>query len=366
MTNLTLPESVTTIEGYCFSGCSGLTDVTLPEGLTSIGGMCFYSCNNLRSISLPSTLKKVGSSLFAGIDRIVVMCFATEPPMASYNDKAVDDNCRLFVWQESVDKYKESSAWKAAYCIKPLYPVNVIVMRDNVTLMKKQTVKLECSMLPENAFNKNVVWSSSNEDIATVTEDGEVKAVSVGGVDITAEAADGSGITAVCHVTVKGDKEPWITVKDIKFDESSVTIAAGEAHKLNVSITPLDATDKELIWKSADPSVVTVSSDGTIVGVSEGNASIYAITTDGSYLIVKCEVTVTASTGIGSISAGKVKLAVSNRHLTVEGLRNSDIIKIMNTAGITLYEGMKHEVELNAAGVYIIKVNGSTLKFSVE
>lgn len=362
--SVNLSEGITKISSYCFYDCTSLKDINLPEGITSLGSMSFYSCKALTSISLPSTLENVGSDLFAGAGKVVVLCFAVEPPAST--EKAMNNDCRLFVWKESVDKYKGSSVWNKAFCIKPLYPVNVIIMKDEITLGKKGKAKLEYSLLPDNAANKDVTWSSSDEDIVTVTEDGEITAVSVGVAYITAEAADGSGTTAECMVTVKGAEEPWTPVTNIKLGESRVTIAAGESHKLNATISPANATDKELLWKSSDPSVVTVNSDGTIVGVSEGKAVITAKATDGSGKAVTCEVNVTQATGIGNISNDEVKLVVNRRHLTVKGLSANDIIQIMNANGITVYEGTKHETDLNAAGVYIIKVKGKTLKLSVE
>lgn len=145
-----------------------------------------------------------------------------------------------------------------------------------------------------------------------------------------------------------------------------MTIAAGESHKLNATISPANATDKELLWKSSDPSVVTVNSDGTIVGVSEGKAVITAKATDGSGKAVTCEVNVTQATGISNTANDEVKLVVNRRHLTVKGLSANDIIQIMNANGITVYESTKHETDLNAAGVYIMKVKGKALKLSVE
>lgn len=63
---------------------------------------------------------------------------------------------------------------------------------------------------------------------------------------------------------------------------------------------------------------------------------------------------------------GEVKLIVNNRHLKVEGLADHEVIQVVNSIGFTVYRGTDHEVDLKAAGVYIIKVKGKTLKFSVK
>ena len=152
----------------------------------------------------------------------------------------------------------------------------------------------------------------------------------------------------------------------IKFEESPVTIALGETKKLNVIFNPVNATNKELDWVSAKSSVVEVDKEGNILGVSEGKAIVSAKTKDGSNLTINCVVTVIPSTGISNITMGEVKLIVNNRHLKVEGLADHEVIQVVNSIGFTVYRGTDHEVDLKAAGVYIIKVKGKTLKFSVK
>lgn len=63
---------------------------------------------------------------------------------------------------------------------------------------------------------------------------------------------------------------------------------------------------------------------------------------------------------------GDVKLIVNKRHLKVEGLSDNDVIQVVNTIGYTVYRGTEHEVDLDAAGIYIVKVKGKTLKVSVK
>ena len=66
-----------------------------------------------------------------------------------------------------------------------------------------QTASLTATVNPDNAANKNITWSSSDSSIATVNANGTVTAVANGTADITATAADGSGVSAKCNVTVK-------------------------------------------------------------------------------------------------------------------------------------------------------------------
>ncbi len=64
--SITIPSSITSIGSYAFSGCTGLTDITIPNGITSIGVSSFSGCTNLKSITIPSSVTSIGGSAFSG------------------------------------------------------------------------------------------------------------------------------------------------------------------------------------------------------------------------------------------------------------------------------------------------------------
>ena len=135
---------------------------------------------------------------------------------------------------------------------------------------------------------------------------------------------------------------------------------------MNVLFNPVNASNKTLQWKSVNSDVASVDKDGNVLGVSAGKSIIQAKTTDGSNLTINCVVTVIPSTGISNITMGEVKLIVNNRHLKVEGLADHEVIRVVNSIGFTVYRGTDHEVDLNASGIYIVKMRGKTIKFNVK
>ena len=150
-----------------------------------------------------------------------------------------------------------------------------------------KTVQLTPTVLPNDATNKNVVWSSSNTAVATVSETGLVNAVGSGTATITATAADGSGVTATCEVTVK------IPVTSITLDKTSEMLTEmGQTIQLTPTVLPDNATDKTVTWSSSNPAVATVSDTGLVTAVGEGTATITAMAADGSGVTATCEVTV--------------------------------------------------------------------------
>lgn len=139
-------------------------------------------------------------------------------------------------------------------------------------------------MLPADATNKAVSWSSSNTGVATVDASGVVTAVGGGTGTITVKTADG-GYTASCTVTVT------VPVTGVSLDKSALVINKGNTGSLTATITPADATDKAVTWNSSNTSIATVDSFGHVTAVSYGTATISATTQDGGFASV-CTVSV--------------------------------------------------------------------------
>lgn len=146
--------------------------------------------------------------------------------------------------------------------------------------------QLAATIFPEEAANKKVLWSSSDESVAQVDQDGLVSAVAVGQAVITAATEDG-GFTATCTVTVT------VPVSGISLNHTSRALAVGDApFQLAAMIFPEGATNKKVIWSSSDHSVALVDQDGLVSAVAAGQAVITAATEDGGFTAT-CTVTVT-------------------------------------------------------------------------
>ena len=355
-----------------------IINVVLPKGTKYVNNNAFNGCAYIQSIKMPATMDHINDDIFVGCSALKdVYCYAEEvPEFIGVNDpSAMNDvfaNATLHVVYGHEQAYKADAWWKrfsnVAGCDAPSEDevTSVVLNQTELTMKPDETIQLTATVYPTNATNKKLIWTSSNDDVAMVTDEGFVLAMAEGEADITATSAENSSIKAVCHIKVEKEKVPVITIVGIKFEESPVTISMGETKKLNVIFNPIDATNKQLEWKSTKTSVVDVDQDGNIIGVSEGKAIITAKTTDGSNLTINCVVTVVPATGINDITIGNVKLIVENRRLKVEGLAENDIIQVVDYAESTIYRGTDHEVYLNTSGVYIVKVKGKTMKIHVK
>ena len=141
---------------------------------------------------------------------------------------------------------------------------------------------LTATVEPDNATNKNVSWSSSDPEVATVA-DGVVTPVKAGAATITVTTEDGE-YSATCKVTVI---QP---ATGITLDKQKVTLVGAATEQLKATVVPAEA-DQTVVWKSSNDSVATVDQTGKVTSVSKGAATITASTEDGTYS-QDCAVTV--------------------------------------------------------------------------
>ena len=165
---------------------------------------------------------------------------------------------------------------------------SVMLNRSALSLEKGQRTSLSATVCPDNATNKNVNWTSSNTGVATVSN-GIVTAVSKGSARITATAADGSGKSASCVVTVTGD----ILVTSIALTPSNTTLRVGYSIYPSVTVCPADATNKCVTWSSANSNIASVNpNSGLVYAKAIGVTTIYATACDGSGVCGCCTVRV--------------------------------------------------------------------------
>ena len=149
---------------------------------------------------------------------------------------------------------------------------------------------LTVSGSPSNATNKQLLWKSSNSEVASVSSTGDSKgkviAAGKGTAVIRAEATDGSGKYVSCVVTVNN-----IQILNVYLDKSSLDLSEGDTATITATIYPTNTTTKALKWTSSNTSVATVDSKGNVIaGSTKGYAIITASATDGSGKFAECVV----------------------------------------------------------------------------
>ena len=172
--------------------------------------------------------------------------------------------------------------------------VNKITLnKTTASVTKGKTLQLTATVTPGNATNKTVTWSTSNKNVATVSENGLVIAKSAGTAIITCTAKDGSNVKATCKITVKN---PVVKVTKVTLNKTTATLAPKETLTLKATVIPTNATNKAVTWKSSNTKIATVSSSGKVTAKAAGTVTITCRAKDGSGKKATCKITVYTNT----------------------------------------------------------------------
>ena len=231
----------------------------------------------------------------------------------------------------------------------------------NVTGVKLSTDKLslivngEASRLtatvePANATNQNATWSSSDDTVATVDQDGTVTPHAKGTATITVTTEDGAH-TATCKVTVI---QP---ATGITLDQEKATIVGAKTLQLKANVEPADA-DQTLVWKSSDGGVATVDQNGLVTAVTKGNTTVTVATPDGAFFKT-CAVTVSnpvsavtvdraildlkkgEKTSVNVTVTGALVGAVDDDNIKIDAENSNGAFKVTEADGVYTVEAIK-------------------------
>jgi len=263
-----------------------VTDVTInesaPESL-AIGATCSFTCTVAPEGATDKTVTWSSSnSAIASVDQTGKVTGVAE------------GNCTIEC------KSNSNTSIKATRTIKVVkVPVSSITLNPQSISMDKASsydpITIEATILPDNATNREVIWSSNNESLVTV-KDGTLKITTdtTGEAIITCSATDDSGKSATCKVTIV---EKSIKVTGITLNTTTIEGAYGEIDPvtLTATIAPEDATAQDVNWVSNNTDVATITPNGTqctVTIVGGGEATITCSATDDSGKSATCSVKV--------------------------------------------------------------------------
>lgn len=216
--------------------------------------------------STVATVDESGLVTPVSVGETVVTCKATD-------NSNVTASCTIKVTPIYISSISIPESWEAE--VGNILNINAIVM-------------------PENATNKTIKWSSSNTFIADVDDNGNVTAKSVGKCTVKARTTDGSDLESICKITVLPT-----AIESLSLNSTAFSCKVGESFRIKATILPENATVKTLNWSSSDENIATVDSWGEVRIYNVGDCKIHAHTTDGSDIDAVCIAT-------GTLDAGEV------------------------------------------------------------
>lgn len=220
---------------------------------------------------------------------------------------------------------------------EPAAPIEVtaIALKASTTIAIGDTETLTVTYTPADAnTGKALTWKSDNTTVATVDANGVVKGIAAGKANITATSTTNPAITATCAVTVQA-----VAVKGVSLNKTSINLQVVGSETLTATVTPANATNKEIIWNTSDGSIATIN-NGKVTAVAAGQTTITATTVDGNKTAT-CTVTVTAgppvpSTGLTThypeVYEAKDLAGGYNGKLTVFGGREYEVYYVSRDA----------------------------------
>ena len=286
------PDVVSVFEGWIYCNAAGTATITAQAGNRTA------TCRvTVRKKTVPVSSVELNKTSLQLFEEDTFQFTATVGPddasdktvtwKSSNTDVAtIDRNGLLTARAVGSATVTATAGGVSAQCIvnvsrKIVHATSVVLDRTTLEIARGRVATLTATVLPENATDKTVTWSSSNKGVATVDKNGNVTAITAGTATIT--AAVGS-LTASCAVTV------FVPVSSITLNVTNKVLKENETLKLTATVKPTDASHPSVTWTTDRPDIATVDDNGVVTAVSEGVAVITATADD-----VKATCTITVS-----------------------------------------------------------------------
>ena len=219
LTNINIPNSVTAISNYAFEGCSNLTNISIPNSVTNIGNGAFSDCSSLTTINIPNSVTNIGSLAFYGC-----------PSLATVNI----GNSVTTIGEGAFWHWEGDVALNNVYCYATIPPECINGYYDDYTTFSHYSATLHVPATSLAAYFTAPEWSN--------------------------------------FANIVGDA---VVPTGIAISRDSVEVQSDEQFELTATVTPANASCKEVTWYSTDTSIATVE-NGVVTAVGYGECDIFA------------------------------------------------------------------------------------------
>lgn len=288
---------------------------TVPNTIKKIYDGAFSYCPELETVVFPASVISFGNNIFASNSKLKSITIFNPEPATLESSFNVSD-VFILVPKQSVNLYRNTYRWQDMN-IKAIGSIaeNITMGAAELTLEVGSESQLQCTVLPETAENKTVTWNTTDANVVTVDEMGNLIAVSEGEAIVSATTNDGTNLVANCKIKVVGAKATDINqFKDVIYVENTkafigknATLSIRMKHETDVAGFQFNMLLPEGF------SIKKISRGEGISGLDENDENIYTFKTsdkkDGSRFFLCYSVTNTAMPK-GDIEIAKVEVNV--------------------------------------------------------
>ena len=250
--------------------------------------------------------------------------------------------------------------------IKEVLVEDIVLDKSDITLFLNESITINASVVPDNAINKDLVWSSNDSNIATVNN-GVVKGLKIGKTTINIKASN--GIEKKCSIEVKEKPSTVVNANSITLSDSSKSIKVGSSIKLSHTISPANTTNKTVTWSSSNKTVATVN-NGVVKGIKAGTATITVKTSNGKTATCKITVKNVNATGV-TLNTTSTNVEVGNTVKLVATVSPSNTTNktitwtSSDTSIATVSKGVVKGIKTGTVTITAKTTNGKTATCSV-
>lgn len=258
---------------------------------------------------------------------------------------------RVWIWARATD-----GSGAGNYCVvdvkEPTIVSSIELSETEATMDVGEVLTLTASILPDNANNKSVNWTSDNTAVASVV-DGVITAISPGECNITCASADGSNVSAVCRIVVNEPEQHWLSVL---LPNGSFSINATNLETIEIKITPdPDYTVHSITVDGVEQDIAPDETLFTLPALSHSTTVNVVFASSG------------ISTNVEEISdaPNSLHLTVSGNTVTIQGLQYGEIVNVYTINGESLITTCENSFAINNSGVYIVRIGARTFKIAI-
>ena len=306
VTDLIIPDSVTSIESQAFYGCSGLASVTIPNSVTSIGSYAFdgtawynnqpdglvyaglfaykykgtmpagtgitikegtkgitdrafRNCSGLTSVAIPNSVTSIGNYAFSGCSGLTSV---TIPKSVTTIRGYAFYGCSRLSGTLTIPK-NVTYIGKQAFC-------DDLSIEAVTCAAETPPTWNDIAMFTTNVYNNSPLYVPLGSELAYMSDQCWGQFATIIGIEIQDE----------------------VLATGISLNQLQMNLQAGGTSQLIATVLPDSTTNKVVTWISSNPEIATVDTTGLVTAVASGTATITATTTDGSNLSASCAVTV--------------------------------------------------------------------------